>query len=54
MERLRAEARQQAEAQWQSLQTEINRYAIAPQERAQIERAQAEVVALMKQDTYFG
>jgi len=54
MERLRSEARQQAQTQWQALQTEINRCVIAPEERAQIEHAQAGVVALMKQDTYFG
>ena len=54
MERLRAEARQKAEAQWQALQKEISRYAIAPQERRQIERAQAGFEAQMDRDTYFG
>ena len=54
MERLRAEARQQAEAQWQLLLSEIDRHVAASQDHAPIEHAQAEVVALMKQDTYFG
>jgi WD40 repeat protein/tetratricopeptide (TPR) repeat protein len=56
MERLRSEARAQAETQVQgrTLQTEMDRYVIAPQERALIERTQAEVEDLMKQDTYFG
>ena len=54
MERLRSEARQQAQAQCRALQTAISCYVIAPQEYAPIERAQSEIESLMKQDTYFG
>jgi tetratricopeptide (TPR) repeat protein len=53
MERLRSEARQQAEAQWFPLRTEIKRYSIAPSEKIFI-RQQAEIETLLAQDTYFG
>ena len=51
MERLRDEARQEAEAQWLPLRADLDRYAIPP---GQMERLRAEIEAAIGQDTYFG
>lgn len=54
MQRLRGEAKRQAKAQWRSVQAEIEKYALAPEDQEKLANLEAEIHPLMERQTYFG